>query len=80
MSYGNRSTWGSTTTCKNGFKQQYTTTVSATGVYVGHLKDPSQMPSGVAQRLAYYGITTADHAEILEADPYAYGPVPVSSP
>lgn len=162
VSYGNGSTWGSTTTCKNGFKQQYTTTVSATGgflgessgslifgygrsstdstateikksssttislggpsvdgidhdrdliwlwlnpklrvslptataiewkldnsepmdiqyVYVGHLKDPSQMPPGVAQRLAYYGITTADYAEILEADPYAYGPVPVSS-
>ena len=162
VSYGNGSTWGSTTTCENGFKQEYTTTVSATGgflgeltgslifgygrsstdskateikksslttislggpsvdgidhdcdliwlwlnpklrvslptataiewkldssepmdiqyVYVGHLKDPSQMPPGVAQRLAYYGITTADYADILEADPYAYGPVPVSS-
>ncbi len=162
VSYGNGSTWGSTTTCEDGFKQEYTTTVSATGgflgessgslifgygrsstdskateikksssttislggpsvdgidhdrdliwlwlnpklrvslptataiewkldnsepmdiqyVYVGHLKDPSQMPPGVAQRLAYYGITTADYAEILEADPYAYGAVPVSS-
>lgn len=39
-------------------------------VYVGHLKDPAQMPPGVAQRLQAYGITTQDYAEILKADPF----------
>ena len=162
VEYGSGSTWGSTTKCESAFKQEYTTTVTATGgflgessgslmfgygrsstdssateikksstttislggpgvdgidhdrdqiwlwlnpklrislptanaiewrldggepmdiqyVYVGHLKDPSQMPPGVAQRLAAYGITTDDYAEILQADPYAGGPIPVNS-
>jgi hypothetical protein len=42
-------------------------------VFVGHLKDPSKMPPGVAQRLQSYGITTADYAEMLKADPFANG-------
>ena len=162
VKYGSGSTWGSTSSAKNTFKQQYTATVSATGgflgestgslifgygrsstdstateikktastqislggpsvdgidhnrdqiwlwlnpklrvslptqnaiewkldssepmdiqyVYVGHLKDPSQMPPGVAQRLAAYGITTADYAEILEANPFANGPIPINT-
>jgi hypothetical protein len=42
-------------------------------VYVGHLKDPSLMPAGVASRLAAYDITPADYPEILKANPFAYG-------
>lgn len=42
-------------------------------VYVGHLKDPSRMPPGVAQRLQTYGITPQDFPEILRADPFANG-------
>ena len=42
-------------------------------VYVGWLKNPSLIPSGVAQRLQAYGITTADYAEMLKADPFANG-------
>lgn len=42
-------------------------------VYVGHLKDPSQMPPGVASRLAVYEITPADYPEILKANPFANG-------
>jgi hypothetical protein len=42
-------------------------------VFVGHLKDPSKMPPGLAQRLASYGITTQDYAEMLKVDPFAKG-------
>lgn len=42
-------------------------------VYVGHLKNPSLMPPGLASRLQSYGFTTEDYAEILKANPYAYG-------
>ena len=42
-------------------------------VYVGHLKDPTQMPPGVASRLAVYDITPADYPEILKANPFANG-------
>jgi hypothetical protein len=46
-------------------------------VYVGHLKNPSLMPPGVKARLDFYGITTADYAEILEANPWRNGPIPI---
>jgi hypothetical protein len=42
-------------------------------VYVGWLKNPSQMPPGLTQRLQVYGITTADYTEMLKADPFANG-------
>jgi hypothetical protein len=42
-------------------------------VFVGHLKDPSKMPPGVAQRLASRGITAQDYVEMLKADPFANG-------
>ncbi len=42
-----------------------------TYVYVGWLKNPSQMPPGEAQLLQSHGITTADYAQILKVDPYA---------
>ncbi len=42
-------------------------------VYVGDLKNPSQMAPGVTQRLMTYGITPADYPEILRANPFAYG-------
>jgi hypothetical protein len=46
-------------------------------VFAGHLKNPTLMPPGVKARLDAYGITTADYAEILKADPFALGNVPV---
>lgn len=48
-------------------------------VYVGWLKDPSKMPTGVAHVLQHYGLTTEDYANILKVDPFADGPHPVSS-
>ena len=42
-------------------------------VYVGHLKNPSLMPPGVANELAQHGITTAEYANILTHDPFANG-------
>lgn len=42
-------------------------------VYVGHLKNPALLPAGTKARLDAAGITTADYAEILKANPYAYG-------
>ena len=39
-------------------------------VYVGHLKDPSKMPSGTAQALASAGITEDEYSEILQAYPF----------
>jgi hypothetical protein len=42
-------------------------------VYVGHLKDPSQMPPGVKAQLDAAGLTTADYAALLGADPFAFG-------
>lgn len=46
-------------------------------VFVGHLKDPSQMPPGVKDQLDAAGLTTSDYAQILLADPFANGDVPV---
>ena len=42
-------------------------------LYVGWLKDPAQIPQGVAQRLQTYGITNADYQNMLKADPFANG-------
>jgi hypothetical protein len=42
-------------------------------VYASWLKDPSQMPPGVAQKLAGAGLTAADYAQILAADPFSSG-------
>ena len=42
-------------------------------VYVGHLKDPTQMPPGVANELAAHGITPAEYPNILTHNPYANG-------
>ncbi|SRR6266498_2899118 len=42
-------------------------------LYVGWLKNPSQIPPGVAQRLQAHGITTEDYSVILKADPFANG-------
>jgi hypothetical protein len=42
-------------------------------VYVGWLKNPSQMPPGVTARLQHYGLTTADYTNILKQDPFANG-------
>jgi hypothetical protein len=39
-------------------------------VYIDWLLTPSLMPPGVAQALAAAGITTADYAQIAEADPF----------
>ncbi len=45
-------------------------------VYVGWLKNPSLIPAGVKSQLDAYGITSADYAEMLRADPFASGPPP----
>lgn len=42
-------------------------------VFVGHLKNPSLMPPGVAKRLLAHGITPADYPKILAANPFANG-------
>lgn len=42
-------------------------------VFTGHLKNPSQMPAGVKQRLADHKITEADFPKILAANPFANG-------
>lgn len=42
-------------------------------VFVGWLKNPSTMPSGVQTQLAGYGITSADYPTMLSADPFANG-------
>lgn len=52
-------------------------TVDIQFAYVGWLKDPSQMPQMLSNKLAAYGITTADYAVMLQADPFAFGDVPV---
>lgn len=40
-------------------------------VYVGHLRNPSSMPSNVAALLATYNIMTDDYQDILDAYPFA---------
>jgi hypothetical protein len=47
-------------------------------VYVGWLKNPSLIPPGVKNQLDAYGITTADYAEMLQADPFANGPTTIN--
>lgn len=42
-------------------------------VYVGWLKNPSQMPPGVAQILNNYGLNAQDYATILQRDQFASG-------
>jgi hypothetical protein len=42
-----------------------------TYVYVGWLKNPSQIPPGELQLLQRYGITPQDFPEMLKADPFA---------
>ena len=48
-------------------------------VYVGWLKNPESMNPGVRQTLESYGITPADYPAILQADPFANGPIPVDT-
>lgn len=64
-----------------GSSVQWTIDTSATMnvqfVYVGHLKDPSLMAPGLKAQLDAAGLTTADYAAILRADPFAFGDVPV---
>lgn len=48
-------------------------------VFVGHLKNPALMPPGVKANLDAAGLTTADYAEILEANPFANGDIPIDS-
>lgn len=48
-------------------------------VFVGHLKNPSLMPPGVAERLQSHGITPQDYPEMLRADPFANGAVAIDS-
>jgi hypothetical protein len=48
-----------------------TGTTVITYVYVGWLKNPSQMPPGEVQLLQQYGIRSQDFPEMLKADPYA---------
>jgi hypothetical protein len=61
----------------NGSEVTWTVDKSATMniqyVYVAQLKDPSLMPPGLAAYLQGLEFTTEDYAEILKADPYAYG-------
>jgi len=54
-------------------------TAIITFVFVGHLKNPSQMPPGVAQRLQAAGITPADYPDILRANPMANNPLLIDS-
>jgi hypothetical protein len=42
-------------------------------VYVGWLKNPSTMAAGVKQQLDAAGLTAADYAQILAANPFAQG-------
>jgi hypothetical protein len=42
-------------------------------VYVGWLKDPSQMPPGVKDRLDKAGLTTDDYAQLLSLTPFTSG-------
>ncbi|HKE16362.1 MAG TPA: hypothetical protein VKB80_15920 [Kofleriaceae bacterium] len=42
-------------------------------LYVGWLKNPSQIPQFLADHLAALGFTADDYAEILRADPFASG-------
>jgi hypothetical protein len=46
-------------------------------VYVKWLRDPSQMPQGVAQNLADAGLTMVDYAQILKCDPFSSGNSPI---
>lgn len=46
-------------------------------VYVGWLKAPSSMPPPVKSYLDSVGITASYYPELLKADPYAYGDVPI---
>jgi hypothetical protein len=48
-------------------------------VYVGWLKNPSSMPANVRQTLENHGITPAEYPAILQADPFASGPIPVDT-
>jgi hypothetical protein len=48
-------------------------------VYVGHLKNPSLMPPGVAAELAAHGITPAHYPDILTHDPFANGSTSVDT-
>ncbi len=42
-------------------------------VYAAWLKDPTLLPSGLRQKFAAAGMTTADYATILSADPFTSG-------
>ncbi|MFC5864180.1 DUF5050 domain-containing protein [Acidicapsa dinghuensis] len=47
--------------------------------YVGWLKNPSTMPPGVKQQLDAAGLTAADYAQILTANPFAQGATAIDS-
>ncbi|TQV81243.1 hypothetical protein FKG94_09070 [Exilibacterium tricleocarpae] len=48
-------------------------------VYVGHLRNPAQMPPGVVNRLAAYGITTDDYDDILAAYAFSDESAPIDT-
>lgn len=56
-----------------------TVTMDVQFVFVGWLKNPSSMPSGVQSQLASYGITSADYPAMLSADPFANGATTIDS-
>jgi hypothetical protein len=56
-----------------------TATADIQHLFVGWLKDPSKLPPGVLQALQRNGITPQDYQDILRADPFADGSVPVAS-
>ncbi|HTV32811.1 MAG TPA: carboxypeptidase-like regulatory domain-containing protein [Methylocella sp.] len=45
-------------------------------LYVGWLKNPANIPTGVSQRLQQYGITSQDYPVILSSDPLANNTAP----
>lgn len=47
--------------------------------YVGQLKNPATMPQGLRDQFNAYGLTTDDFAQILTADPFAYGAAAIDS-
>jgi hypothetical protein len=63
----------SLTPASAAWKLSPNTTADIQYVYVGWLKNPSQMPPGVVQRLQTYGINGQDYQQILKADPFANG-------
>src|SRR5262249_36918601 len=56
-----------------------TVTAEIQHLFVGWLKDPSKLPPGVLEALQRNGITPEDFPDILKADPFADGSMPMES-